>query len=147
MKKILIIAVLGVFTSGLFAQDSGYGLGLIVGEPTGFSAKMWLGSNTAIDAGLAWSLTEDKFHLHADYLIHSFELIPVEYGQLPLYFGVGANLGFGKDMWIGARVPLGLAYLFEDVPIDVFLEVAPGLALLPDLDFTMGGGIGCRYWF
>jgi hypothetical protein len=37
------------------AQDSGFGLGIIIGEPTGISAKQWTGSRTAIDGAVAWS--------------------------------------------------------------------------------------------
>ena len=42
---------------------------------------------------------------------------------------------------------MGLAYQFEEAPVDVFAEIAPGLALLPDLGFYIGGGIGARYFF
>ena len=36
--------------SGIWAQDSGLGLGILVGDPTGLSAKLWLGDSSAIDA-------------------------------------------------------------------------------------------------
>ena len=52
------------------------GLGVMAGEPTGLSAKTWLGKTTAVDAGLAWSLSGDKdLQAHADYLIHNSELL------------------------------------------------------------------------
>ncbi len=147
MNKYILIAILAVFSLGIPAQDSGLGAGIIVGEPTGLSAKSWLSSHDAIDAGVAWSISHGWFHIHADYLRHVFELIPVEMGQLPLYFGLGARLGFGNDVIIGARVPVGLDYIFDGTPLDVFIEIVPGLALIPDTKFDMGGGIGVRYWF
>ncbi len=147
MKKTIIIALLAVFSIGIYAQDSGIGAGLIIGEPTGFSAKYWLSSNDALDGGVAWSMTNNWFHVHADYLRHFFDVIPVEVGQLPLYAGIGVRLGFGTDFVIGARIPLGINYLFEDYPIDIFLEVVPGILITPDTKFDMGGGIGVRYWF
>jgi hypothetical protein len=147
MKRIIIIALLTFTSLAISAQDSGIGVGIIIGEPTGFSAKSWLSSNDALDAGVAWSMSNGWFHLHADYLRHAFELIPVEKGKLPLYFGIGARIGFGPDVQIGARVPLGINYLFDDVPLDIFLEVAPGMLITPDTKFDMGGGIGVRYWF
>ena len=82
MKKTFIIALLGVFSLGLSAQDSGMGACIIVGEPTGLSAKSWLSSNDAIDAGVAWSISHNWFRIHADYLRHAFGLIPLEQGQV-----------------------------------------------------------------
>jgi hypothetical protein len=147
MKKTLLIILLTSFSLGLSAQDHNIGVGLIIGEPTGFSAKTWVSSVDAVDAGVAWSMTNGWFHVHADYLRHFFEVIPVESGDLPLYVGIGARLGFGQDIVLGARVPLGINYIFDDLPLDVFLEVVPGILITPDTKFDMGGGIGVRYWF
>ena len=147
MKNTVFIVLLGILSFGLSAQNSGLGVGVIVGEPTGFSAKSWLSSYDAVDAGLAWSISHSWLRVHADYLRHVFDLIEVEKGQLPLYFGIGAKIGFGNDILIGARVPLGLNYLFDGTPLDVFIEVVPGLEIIPDTKFNMEGGIGVRYWF
>ncbi len=147
MKKFIFILLLGVFSLSLTAQDSGFGVGVIIGEPTGVSLKTWLSQKSAVDAGIAWSLTNDWFHIHADYLIHNFDLIDVSKGQLPFYFGFGAKMGIGNDFSFGARVPVGLAYLFDEAPLDVFVEVVPALQLISDIKFDMNGGIGIRYWF
>jgi hypothetical protein len=147
MKKIIISLMFGTLALGLSAQDSGLGAGIMVGEPTGISVKSWISSNDALDAGVAWSLSHGWLHVHADYLRHSFGLIPVEVGQVPLYYGAGAVIGLGREINLGIRVPLGVAYLFEDVPIDIFMEIAPTLVLIPDTDFEIQGGIGVRYWF
>ena len=80
-------------------------------------------------------------------LIHRFNLIPVNEGKLPLYFGLGLKLGFGNDVHIGIRVPIGLNYMFDEVPIDIFVEVAPGLQLVPATAFDIDGGLGARYYF
>lgn len=148
MKKLILIAFVSLFSLGAFAQDSGLGLGLIFGEPTGLSAKMWTSERTAIDAAVAWSFVGSGWlHIHTDFLIHNFDLIDVSEGSLPVYFGVGAYLGLASDLGLGARVPVGLAYHFEGAPVEVFFELAPGLALLPEIKFYIGGGIGARYYF
>ena len=148
MKKLILIAFVSLFSLGAFAQDSGLGLGLIFGEPTGLSAKMWTSERTAIDAAVAWSFVGSGWlHIHSDFLIHNFDLIDVSEGSLPVYFGVGAYLGLASDLGLGARVPVGLAYHFEGAPVEVFFELAPGLALLPEIKFYIGGGIGARYYF
>ena len=147
MKKYFFILLLGILSLNLSAQDSGFGLGIIIGEPTGVSLKTWVSQKHAVDAGIAWSLTNDWFHIHADYLIHNFELIDVSQGQLPFYFGFGARIGIGNDFTLGARVPVGLSYLFEDAPLDVFAEIVPSLQLINKIQFQMNGGIGIRFWF
>lgn len=138
----------------------GFGLGIIVGEPTGLSLKKWTRDDRAVDAGVAWSFSEnDSLHLHADYLFHRFELIaiPEINGKLPLYFGLGArvklkeeNNGKGRnndDVLVGVRVPLGISYLFENAPFDIFAEVVPVLDLAPDTDFDLNAAVGTRLYF
>jgi hypothetical protein len=147
MKKYLFMLLLGIFSLNLTAQDSGFGLGIIIGEPTGVSLKTWVSHKNAADAGIAWSLTNDWFHIHADYLIHIFDLINVSDGELPFYFGFGAKLGIGNNFRVGARLPVGLAYLFEDAPLDAFVEIVPVLQLINQIQFQMNGGIGIRFWF
>jgi len=147
MKKALIIALFGIFSLSIAAQDSGFGAGVIFGEPTGLSLKSWVSSKNAVDAALSWSAIDDFIYLHADFLIHNFNIIDVSDGKLPFYLGLGAKLGFGDDIVLGARIPLGLDYMFSGAPVDIFVEIVPGLTLIPEPGFDIDGGIGIRYWF
>ena len=148
-KSIFIILSFLILFSGLnYSQNKKIGAGIIVGEPTGFSFKYWLTEKTALDAGLVWSFVdENAFQIQADYLIHNFNLIKVSKGKLPFYFGIGGRLKFSNDVILGVRVPLGLAYIFSDEPVDIFLEIVPILDLLPQTDFTISAAIGGRYFF
>ncbi len=148
MQKVILIIAVVLFSTALFSQDGGLGLGIILGEPTGLSVKMWTNENSALDAAAAWSFAGTGWiHVHADLLQHNFELINVNKGTLPLYYGLGAYLGLASDLRMGARVPIGLAYLFYGAPVDAFAEVVPGLALLPKINFKLAGAIGIRYFF
>ena len=164
MKKTNVITVLAVamVLCGIAnaAPRDGMGIGVIVGEPTGISLKKWIGDDRALDAGIAWSFSEnDSLHLHADYLFHRFDLMsgPEVKGQLPLYFGIGArvklkeeNNGRGRndgDALVGVRVPLGISYLFADAPFDLFAEIVPVLDVAPDTDFDLNAAIGARFYF
>ncbi len=147
MKRLLFTIFITTLSLSAFSQDRGLGVGVILGEPTGLSAKMWTGDNTAIDAAAAWSLAgQASLHVHADILLHSFA-IDVDEGELPLYFGIGGRVLISNDPGVGVRVPFGMAYHFEDVPIELFLEVAPILDLLPATEFNMNSGLGVRYYF
>lgn len=144
----IIITIIVIFSSIDYPQNERIGAGIIVGEPTGLSFKYWLTEKTALDAGFAWSFVdENAFQIQADYLIHNFSLIKVSEGKLPFYFGIGGRLKLSHDVILSVRVPLGLAYIFRDEPIDIFLEIVPILDLLPKTDFTISAAIGGRYFF
>ena len=132
------------------ASGGPFGLGIIVGEPTGVSLKYQMNEKNAIDGAVAWSLSGDNdLHLHADYLIHWYDIITVKKGQLPLYAGLGGRIEFreNRDNLIGLRIPVGLAYLFAGSPFDAFVELVPVLDLAPDTDFDLEGALGARFWF
>lgn len=147
LKKLVLTLLLTGFLTGAYAQDSGIGLGLYLGEPTGIGWKAWVADNGAFAGAVAWSIAGERLHLHADYHRHSFELIDVSQGQLPVYYGLGAKIVFADDPVIGARIPLGINYIFADAPLDIFAEVVPGLDFVPSTDFDLAGGIGIRFYF
>lgn len=150
MKKTVSLIFISIilFQLSTNAQDKNFGLGIILGEPTGVSAKLWTSSDNAFDFGAAWSFKgAGHLLLQADYVWHIFRLIPVSSGKLPFYVGVGGRVVFADDATIGVRVPLGLDYMFSNAPVDIFVELVPILDLAPDTDFDFGGGIGARYWF
>jgi len=140
-----------------FAANGPLGLGVILGEPTGFSGKYFLDAdrNRAIDMGLAWSLDDDSgFHIHGDYLLHNYSLLRdafhVTKGKLPLYYGLGGRFQFREhnhDDEFGLRIPLGMSYMFADIPIDLFAELAPVVNFVPDTGLDLEGGVGVRFYF
>jgi hypothetical protein len=132
----------------IFAQNQGTGLGIILGEPTGLCFKNWIGNRTAIDFAVAWSFGKnDSLHLHADYLFHSFNLFKVKKGQLPFYYGIGGRIKAKSESRIGIRIPVGICYIFEKTPLDIFLEIGPVFDLVPNTDFWFTSVVGMRYYF
>jgi len=151
-KALICIVTAGLLITLLYdngnCQNQGFGLGIIVGEPTGLSGKLWTGEKTAFDGGAAWSFKGESLQLHMDYLLHNFNVIPVEKGMLPIYYGIGGRINLEEDdTRAGIRIPLGLNYHFENAPVDLFLELVPTLDLVPETDFTLCGGIGARFFF
>ena len=130
------------------AQERGFGLGVILGEPSGISGKSWLSKKTALAGAVAWSLESDEaLHVHLDHLFHDFDSMPVEQGTMALYYGFGGRIKFADESTISIRIPIGLNYLFEAAPMDVFLEIVPMLDLIPRTEVNLNGGIGIRYFF
>jgi hypothetical protein len=151
MKKIVSAIFISVILVCAAApvQAKNFGVGIIVGEPTGLSLKKWVSGRDAVDGALAWSfLGYDMIYLHADYLMHNFSIIPVSQGSMPLYFGIGGRLGLGENhLGLGARVPFGANYIFSPAPVDIFLELAAVLDLIPATRFDAQAALGIRYWF
>lgn len=161
MRKVtLSLILLLAFASLSWAQQSQTvygpqlvhptGLGVILGEPTGVSFKHWVSQKSAIDAAFAWSFAGrgDELHLHADYLWHTpLKSADPAVRRTSFYIGVGGRARFENDFRVGVRVPIGLAHFIKDAPLDIFIEVAPILDLVPATDMSANGGIGLRYYF
>ena len=147
---VLIITAI-LFYSDAMGQDRNFGLGVIIGEPMGVCAKYWTANSKAIDGAIAWSLGKHaNLHLHTDYLLHNFSLIRIDKGQIPFYFGIGGRIKLSngdKNDKIGIRIPVGLAYIFADAPLDTFLEIVPVLDLVPETDLDFNAALGIRYFF
>ena len=151
MKRLTVIAALLIAAfSPVRAQEARpFGLGIIIGEPTGVNAKYYLTRSNALQGSAAWSLEgSNSFTLQGDYLFHRYDWIQVKSGQLPVYFGVGGGVTFRhNDNEVGIRFPFGLDYIFEGAPIDVFGQLVPVLELAPSTDFDLDAALGFRYFF
>lgn len=151
-KSLLLISFLILFLCGqatLYAAQNNrpgrFGLGLILGSPTGISAKYWLDKTHALDAALGFG----DMSIHADYLWHRWDMLPQpQSGKLATYWGLGAEVkDKRKDTEFGVRAVGGIAYNFPRHPVDVFLEVVPVLELSPNAGIGVGAGLGVRYYF
>ncbi len=149
---LLTIATLAASAGTAAAQDAKrFGMGIIVGEPTGIDAKLFLTRKNALQFALAWSLSdENEMHLQGDYVWHNYDLIKMDGSdELPLYFGVGVRAVMIDDFddVVGIRFPVGLDYIFANYPFDIFAEIVPILDVSPETDFDLEGAIGARFWF
>jgi len=127
-----------------------FGIGVILGKPTGITAKYKIDHRLAVDAGVGWKTSgDDEFYTYADVLYHLHDVIVVKKGKLPLYLGAGlryVNRDKDDDKF-GIRIPIGAEYLFDGLPLGAFAEIAPVLNLSPDTDVDLEGGIGIRFYF
>ncbi len=164
MKNILLFVlalfIMIIMTKPVAAQDHGFGLGIVLGEPTGLSAKLWTSKINAFDFGLGVGLGGDRIkyqgnydnsgrvHFHMDYLWHSFDAISST-ERFPLYYGFGGrfNTGGGYDGSFGIRGVIGIAWLPRSTPIDVFVELVPVFQVTPLTGLGVDAGLGIRYYF
>jgi hypothetical protein len=150
-------------SDGAVATDAGgraekgtLGLGLIFGEPTGVTAKLYLADDRAVQAAIGGSFYADAWQVHGEYVLHPWILQDRDTFVLPVYLGPGLRFMYyneGRDgdahVAIGLRGVIGLLFDFKQVPLDVFVEV--GGVLEYDFDSGWGPGLnvgaGIRYYF
>lgn len=138
-----------IFSTISAAQTKGFGLGILVGEPTAVSAKYWTSGSTAFDFGIGYSFEKNSYlNIHADYLFHVKNIFETA-ENISLYYGPGGRLRFVENATtrLGFRFDVGLVWIPRNAPLDVFIEVAPLLDIIPETDFSFNGGIGVRYFF
>jgi hypothetical protein len=175
VKRFLILVVLCVAFFGKLSPAAAtevgrgrdFGLGVAFGSPTSIVGKYFMGRNNALDFGLGfwsygWRRCSARFRggycdgydgfdvlsLNADYL-----------WQDALVAGTGANLdwhiGAGGRVWVGdgdfaaaARMPLGIDLTFRKPSfLEVFLEIAPALYVVPGLGLDIEAFLGVRFYF
>lgn len=145
-----------------FQSINSFGLGLMLGTPSGLAGKYYLTPSTALDFGVGSYGRRFKgyggLHIHADFLWHPVVLASPKEFELPLYFGIGARIwdhgandDRREDTHVGIRAPLGILFELNNTPLDFFLEFALVLDVVVDKDdhgfddFT--GAVGARYYF
>ncbi|MEX0773941.1 MAG: hypothetical protein WEB89_00425 [Balneolales bacterium] len=131
------------------AETTGiFGIGAMIGEPTGGTVKYWLNPGNAFDASAGLSLQSENndVSLHLGYLRHQYNDIEVQRGLLPYYLGVGGHARLGDRSRAGFRFAAGLTYLFENDPLEIYTEITPILELTPGTVVHMNYGVGIRYY-
>lgn len=164
MKSFINIALISYLIFDLsitYAQNRKFGIGFIVGEPTGISSKYWTSNANALAFGLGWSIDDyriygynpdyhnaSRLHLHVDYLWHSFRAIKSN-GEFPLFYGIGGRINSGPaySASFGVRGIFGIAWSPRSAPIDVYFETVPTLFLITSTGFGIDAALGARYYF
>ncbi len=139
------------------ADKGTFGIGIIFGEPTGISAKLYLKDDQAIQAAAGFAFYGGGLHVHADYVFHPFILQSKDSFVLPFYIGPGIRVidyRAGRDtnyLAVGLRGVAGLLFDFKNVPLDAFVEVAGvleyGFGAGHGADIALNAAAGVRYYF
>lgn len=140
--------------TGYGPKGKRFGAGIYLGEPTGITLKGYLTPKLAIQGMGAWSFVDNSILGAAD-VTYDFVNIPVDSStvKLPFYAGVGGWIGSdrrGRDAGRtvgGIRVPVGVAVQFQNHPVEISFEVAPGVQVAPSTRAEVMGGIGIRFYF
>jgi hypothetical protein len=146
MKKVLFALILtAILTTASKAQDYRNGIGLRAGFPYGITLKHFLSETNAVEGILAsrWG----GFVITG---LYENEHWTGEYPGLNWFWGFGAHVGFWNTganprvngtyagPVIGADGILGLEYTFDEIPLNLSLDILPTVNLI---GYTGWGGI------
>jgi hypothetical protein len=148
MLKQLITFTL-VLHSFLYLKAQSVGIGGQFGDPSGLSLRINNAGALNYDILAAWDFDDYFFvNLHG---LWEQSLAPAP--QLNYFYGPGIFMGFrdrgrweDDDVYLGLSGTLGLNVYIQQ-RLEIYGQVTPRLALVPDTDGDVGGGIGLRFYF
>lgn len=152
-KSLFFVFIILCGIKGAWALEAGdQGYGIMLGNPSGLSGKIWLNHDAAIDG--AFGVDGGELDAHLSLLWHD-ETIPKQLHitdhlqgvKVPFYFGIGPRVIFGDNPEFGIRTPVGLSFLPDGTDWEIFTELAPVLRLTPDVGFDGNFAVGVRYYF
>ncbi len=164
MKRLMCLILLSLFFAAsaearVDEPKYHYGIGVILGEPTGLSGKYWLNNKEAYDLSVSFRFGS-YLYLSGAYLYHNYDVFKkAKYaGAASLYYGAGLRLigdsehhyrkHFDNDSYstiVGVRGTIGLSYFIPNQPCEIFLELSPVMNIAPATNLDFSAGVGARY--
>jgi hypothetical protein len=150
-----------------WGRGGNFGLGIMLGEPSALTARYDKDNVRAIQGGLAffyssWTLLYIDGLYKFDGALGKGNAF---FAQTTPYVGLGGvfvwsslrrwesrreryfSTSDDSNFALGLRVPLGMEWRAATAPIGAFIELAPGLTILPGTFGFMQIGIGARFYF
>lgn len=151
MKKIAIAVLLvALAVVPVFAAE-GVGVGVSVGYPSTGLSFSYAQKDFDVIGTVGWNFTDSGYIAvegGVNYTVTSFY---IERAEFDVTLGLAATtwipLNDNNQLGLAVTVPVGIAYDFIDVPLEIFLRVSPGIRIIPDSGFHIGGTLGLLYHF
>jgi hypothetical protein len=148
----------------LFSQISyakTWGLGAVIGAPTGLSANYFLSETRTVHTTLAYDFGgNDRLQIasHYQWRMNNLQFENIKLGW---FYGAGARLAFHDDdnhndkhdhdddgdVDFGPSGTIGIFHEFEKVPLEVFLKGNLTVNLISDTDVDADVMLGLHYNF
>lgn len=149
-------------------QGRSLGLGLQLGYPTSLTVKYMVQPDQGLVGGVgglsAFAYSDPAFSLHVDYVYHPSILTSGEAFVVTWFIGGGGNIIVNNNpsqraffpaveyyrsptqLWLAARLPVGVSLAMTQLPLEIYLEGDPSLLVFPSLGFGVGACIGARFY-
>lgn len=154
--------------TGLDQLKSGgkVGVGLNLGSRTGLTLKLWPKRPHGISLDIGATNFTNTISLALSYGFHLKPMRAPKAGiSAQVYLGIGARArvllmaepedpddpesetSLQAAAVVGLRVPVGITFLMEGFPVELFLEAAPAIDVWQSLGFDLEGMGGARIYF
>jgi len=162
LSGVVVVLVLGIAARAHAepVEKGTFGVGLVIGEPTGIAAKLYLDDDHAIQGAVGGAFIGGGLVIQADYLWHPWILEDRDSFTLPVYLGPGVRVidyrgGRAESFFAaGLRAVAGILFDFKEVPLDVFVELGGVVEYKfgtadedKGIGFAVNAGLGARYYF
>ena len=150
MKAIIFILSILFSSTFVFGQAYNMAIGIKGGYPGygSINAKRFLNANNALEANLG----SGRYGFWIQGLYEWQHNLPTP--GMQWYVGVGPNIGLqssalsnGSTFYFSGSGLLGIEYTFENIPLNIALDLGPVIQLAPVFGFGWGGGAAARYVF
>ena len=150
-KLIVLLLVVSVLPAAVPAKEGHkFGIGIAVGNPTGVDFKFWFNRRRAFDLALQWK-SDVQTYFHINYLFHDYKFVPKKglSGDVPVYYGAGIHVLDAANVpaETGIRLVMGIDYLFDEMPVDIYAEIVPTVIIQPNAGGMLAVCMGARYYF
>ena len=149
MSRFWILVLMVVFFSfprmGWGSRD--FGVGILLGQPSGLKATFALQKRIHLDFTAAWSWN-DWMLIMSDCKFEDYISPRSLYWRW--YYGLGAYGGVSNDSdreaVLGVRVPIGVSYQFPYTSLEVFGELVPAMQIIEETRGRFHCGVGILIW-
>jgi hypothetical protein len=153
MRKLLLTTVVfGLVVAARAPARADIGIGLFLGEPTGFDLKVGLGHRSGLDLLFGFTTFRDTRdgYGHVTYLVTPL-IAQGDAVTVPIRLGIGAMLfGPGDDLSFGVRAPFELGLRMRSAPLEFYGELALAILFIDpanEVRADLQGGLGFRIYF
>lgn len=154
----LVLILVPVSSASLRTSSAAYSkfaLGLNLGTNTGLGFQFRANRDFDIIGNLGlnnFGVSHLSFDIAANYKINEFY---IDRADFDVTMGLGANVGIPLDDSHGVNfsvlVPFGIVYHFTEVPMDMYVRIAPGVRIINegnvDVNVGFSGFIGALWRF
>ncbi len=156
LKVLFLILPLQSITNLSFAKT--WGLGAVIGDPTGLSTNYFINDNRTIHTTLAYDLNSDNdLRLTSHYTLRVNNL-NFEKLNLGWFYGMGAQISLEnhdhnnhhhdhKDVEFGPSGTIGLFHEFTKTPLEFFLKGNLTVNVISHTNADLDGMLGLHYNF
>jgi len=154
---LLVLALPATAGARSVSEPSKWGIGFMLGQPTGLTLKHWFGGSDAFDLAVGGG---PGLRVHGDYLFGLAQISRSSDLNVDLYLGPGAIIGFDRDRWcgwrhdfchdddgyLGVRAAFGIDFVFRRAPVNFGLELAPAVVMdTHDADGMLDANVYVRF--